>query len=64
MRPRTSGTKRFHHSQVGDINLRYDSFTVGEAPDQQLLIYSAEPGSADADALQLLDGLAGEPLPE
>ena len=64
VRPRTSGTKRFHHSQVGDINLRYDSFTVGEAPDQQLLIYSAEPGSADADALQLLDGLAGEPLPE
>ncbi|WP_418002361.1 helix-turn-helix domain-containing protein [Mycobacterium sp. PDNC021] len=61
VRPRTSGTKRFRHSRVGEMSLRYDTFAVGEAPGQQLLIYSAEPGSADADGLELLSLLAGEP---
>lgn len=64
VRPRTSGTKRFRHSQVGDINLQYDSFAVGGAPGQQLLIYSGDPGSADADGLELLARLALDQQPE
>ena len=64
VRPRTSGTKRFRHSQVGEISLQYDSFAVGGAPGQQLLIYSAEPGSADADGLELLARLAADQQPD
>ncbi|QCH23161.1 helix-turn-helix protein [Mycobacteroides salmoniphilum] len=64
VRPRTSGTKRFRHSRVGEINLQYDSFAVGGAPGQQLLIYSADPGSADADGLELLARLALDQQPE
>ncbi|ORA63539.1 helix-turn-helix domain-containing protein [Mycobacteroides franklinii] len=64
VRPRTSGTKRFRHSQVGEISLQYDSFAVGGAPGQQLLIYSADPGSADADGLELLARLAADQQPE
>ncbi|MUL65617.1 transcriptional regulator [Mycobacterium sp. CBMA 234] len=60
VRPRTSGTKRFRHSQVGEVNLRYDTFSIGEALGQQLLIYSAEPGSRDADSLELLGRSAAE----
>ncbi|MFD6196711.1 helix-turn-helix domain-containing protein [Mycobacteriaceae bacterium NPDC060252] len=58
VRPRTSGTKRFRHSQIGEISLQYDTFAVGGAPGQQLLIYSGDPGSADADGLELLARLA------
>ena len=64
VRPRTSGTKRFRHSQVGEISLQYDSFAVGGAPGQQLLIYSGDPGSADADGLELLARLALDQQPE
>lgn len=58
VRPRTSGTKRFRHSQIGEISLQYDTFAVGGAPGQQLLICSGDPGSADADGLELLARLA------
>ncbi|WP_078313902.1 helix-turn-helix transcriptional regulator [Mycobacterium sp. D16Q16] len=64
VRPRTSGTKRFRHSEVGEISLQYDTFTVGGAPGQQLLIYSADPDSADADGLELLARLALDQRPE
>ncbi|WP_285029546.1 helix-turn-helix transcriptional regulator [Mycolicibacterium sp. lyk4-40-TYG-92] len=64
VRPRTSGTKRFRHSRVGEMSLRYDTFSVGDAPGQQLLIYSAEQGSADADSLELLGRLAADLSPD
>lgn len=64
VRPRTSGTKRFRHGQVGEMSLQYDNFAVGDAPGQQLLVYSGDPGSADCDGLTLLAGLAGDQASE
>lgn len=55
IRPRLGGTKRFRHSVVGEIDLSFEGFSVNEAPGQQLLIYRADPGSASADALALLN---------
>jgi transcriptional regulator with XRE-family HTH domain len=51
---RTAGEKRFRHPVVGDLTLRYETFTMPGDPDQALFVYSAEPGSAHADALRLL----------
>lgn len=50
-------TKRFHHSDVGDLTLHMNAFDVKAAPGQGLIVYSADPGSATADALTLLGTL-------
>ncbi len=50
--------KRFVHPEVGPLTLRMNSFDVRSAPGQQLVTYHAEPGSASADALNLLGTLA------
>ena len=58
VREKTHGVKRFHHPLVGDLELRYESFTVAGAPDQMLIVYLAEPGSASEQALALLSSVA------
>ncbi|WP_369130738.1 helix-turn-helix domain-containing protein [Modestobacter roseus] len=52
------GVYRVAHPQVGDLELRYDKFTVADAEDQVLVVYQAEPGSRSAEALTLLSSLA------
>ncbi|MFJ2260748.1 helix-turn-helix transcriptional regulator [Streptomyces sp. NPDC087844] len=52
--------KSFHHHEVGELTLTYDSFTVDSAPDQQLVVYQAEPGSASEQALALLATVAAD----
>lgn len=51
---RSTGTKRYHHPLVGDLTVSYQALTPGDDPDQTLMIYSAEPESSSAHALQLL----------
>lgn len=51
---RSTGTKRYHHPLVGDLTINYQALTPGDDPDQTLMIYSTEPGSSSAHALQLL----------
>ncbi|QKG18704.1 helix-turn-helix domain-containing protein [Actinomadura verrucosospora] len=54
VRGKTQEAKRFLHPDVGPLALTYQAFDVRDAPGQQLVIYHAEPGGADAEALDLL----------
>jgi transcriptional regulator with XRE-family HTH domain len=54
VRQHRSGIKHFHHQVVGDISLAYESLELIADPGLVLNGYSAEPGSASQDALNLL----------
>ncbi|GAA1955654.1 helix-turn-helix transcriptional regulator [Microbacterium deminutum] len=49
-----SGVKRLHHPVVGDLELVYEAFELPADPGLSLSTYTAEPGSASADALKVL----------
>ncbi|MEU6010671.1 helix-turn-helix transcriptional regulator [Streptomyces sp. NPDC047453] len=50
----SSGTKRLHHPQVGDLDLHYEVLHLPDSHGQRLLTHTAVEGSAAADALSLL----------
>ncbi|MDL5206608.1 helix-turn-helix transcriptional regulator [Streptomyces sp. ALI-76-A] len=50
----TSGTKRLHHPLVGDLTLDYVVLAVEGDPEQTLVIYTPEPASRSAEALNIL----------
>jgi transcriptional regulator with XRE-family HTH domain len=54
VRIHTSGVKLLRHPVVGDLDLPFESVPLPADPTQSLLIYTAEPGSATQDALNLL----------
>lgn len=54
-----SGTKEFHHHEVGDLTLTYEGMELTAEPGLSFLIYTAEPGSPSQERLQLLASLAG-----
>ena len=49
-----SGVKRLRHPLVGDLTLAYESMEITADPGLRLNAYSAEPGSPDQDALNLI----------
>ncbi|WP_030149119.1 helix-turn-helix domain-containing protein [Mycetocola saprophilus] len=49
-----SGSKRYHHALVGDVEFGYESFEVTGASDLLMLVYTVEPDSPTAQAMQLL----------
>ncbi|MEV6210001.1 helix-turn-helix transcriptional regulator [Kitasatospora sp. NPDC051914] len=51
---KTSGTKRFHHPLVGDLELAYETLRTADDPDQALITYAADPGTPSHDALHML----------
>jgi transcriptional regulator with XRE-family HTH domain len=53
-----SGTKHFHHSQVGDLQLNYERLEVVFDPGLTIFTYTADPGTRSAEALALLGSLA------
>lgn len=53
-----SGSKRYHHPAVGGLTLRYDGLDLVGHPGVQLTVLTAEPGSRDHEALQLLGAWA------
>lgn len=60
VRRRPRGTKVFHHPEVGDVRLTFQSMRLDGTPGQQLMIYAAEPGTPSHEALTLLDALGSE----
>jgi transcriptional regulator with XRE-family HTH domain len=48
------GTKRFHHRDVGDLELAYEALALTFDPGQVLVAYTAEPNSASHHALTIL----------
>lgn len=48
------GTQRFHHPVVGEITLHHETLAFSADPGQTVCVYTAEPGSASAQALVLL----------
>ncbi|EAQ00484.1 hypothetical protein JNB_09934 [Janibacter sp. HTCC2649] len=52
-----AGTKTFHHTAVGDLDLAYESVDMLSEPGLTLTIYAAEPASRTAEALALLASL-------
>ncbi|MFF4017218.1 helix-turn-helix domain-containing protein [Streptomyces sp. NPDC001843] len=59
--PRGTGTKRFRHPDAGDLVLDRDTLTCGTDPDQALVVWTAEPGSASHDGLRRLASPAAGP---
>ncbi|WP_435225784.1 helix-turn-helix transcriptional regulator [Streptomyces sp. Tue6028] len=52
---RKKAQKTFHHPQVGTLTLSGQSMHIEDTPGQRLGVYTAEPGTADHDAMLLLD---------
>jgi transcriptional regulator with XRE-family HTH domain len=60
----THGSKRFTHPEVGEMTLRYQSMQLDGTDGHTLVVYLAEPGTPDHDALILLDRLGQEAAEE
>ncbi|MEU9271566.1 helix-turn-helix transcriptional regulator [Streptomyces sp. NPDC048251] len=54
------GRKTFHHPEVGDLTLGYQSMELEGTPGHRMVTYYAEPGTPDHDAMVLLDLLGRE----
>ena len=54
VRNKTTGRKLYNNPLVGELTLGYDTLEISGADGQLLVVYSAEPGSRDEQALQLL----------
>src|SRR2546430_5044804 len=54
------GTRTYNHPVVGEITLDWDALTSDSEPDQQLVVYTAEPGSRSEHALRELAAWAAE----
>ena len=61
VRAHGAGTKRFHHTVVGDLELAYESVDMVSEPGLTLTLYAAEPASPTAHALDLLASWATAP---
>ncbi|GGN42172.1 helix-turn-helix transcriptional regulator [Streptomyces fuscichromogenes] len=64
VRPHRPGTKHFHHPQVGDLTLGYQTMQLEGTPGHRLVAYFAEPRTPDHDAMLLLDMLGSQHAPE
>ena len=49
-----TGIKRLHHPVVGDLSLTYEALDLAADAGLRISAYTAEPGSASEDALNLL----------
>ncbi|MEU3778537.1 helix-turn-helix transcriptional regulator [Streptomyces sp. NPDC032472] len=70
VRSRTNGRKHFTHPATGTMALSYEAYEVARTEGHRLIVYQAEPGTPDHDAMLLLahadaaatrDGTADDP---
>jgi len=59
----STGDKRIHHPVVGDLDLSYESMELSADDGLSVSIFTAEPGSASQQALDLLASWAATPEP-
>lgn len=57
------GTKVFRHPVAGELALDWETLTVATDPHQQLVYWTAQPGSPSHDALRILASWAATHLP-
>lgn len=57
------GTKTLHHPIAGELSLDWDTLTATTDPDQQLVVWTAEPGTPSHDGLRILASWAAEHSP-
>jgi transcriptional regulator with XRE-family HTH domain len=55
VRPRSSGVKAYHNPVVGEMRLEFETMPLGGTDGQRVVIYLAERGTPDHDAMVLLD---------
>jgi transcriptional regulator with XRE-family HTH domain len=55
VRAHTTGHKSYHHPLLGDITLGYQGFDLAGGNGLRMVVYYAEPGTGQEDALALLD---------
>jgi MmyB-like transcription regulator ligand binding domain len=58
VRLHSSGRKPLHHRDVGDLELNWERLDLAADQGLTIVVYSAYPGSRDAEALALLGTLA------
>ncbi|WP_110588633.1 helix-turn-helix transcriptional regulator [Microbacterium suaedae] len=58
VRARTHGRKLYRHPMVGLLELHQENFALPDETGMEMIVLSATPGSASADGLRLLAGLA------
>ncbi|GAA2929488.1 MULTISPECIES: helix-turn-helix domain-containing protein [Streptomyces] len=51
---RSMGTKKFHHPVAGELVLDREILTCGKDPDQELVVWTAEPNTPSYDGLRVL----------
>jgi transcriptional regulator with XRE-family HTH domain len=54
----STGLKSFHHTAVGNLELKYEQLSFDADPGLSLLVYFADPGTPSHDALLLLEAWA------
>jgi transcriptional regulator with XRE-family HTH domain len=64
VRPYTQVAKTMRHPEVGTVTLNVQSMQIEGTPGHRLVIYQAEPGTPDHDAIVLLDQITHVPLPQ
>jgi transcriptional regulator with XRE-family HTH domain len=64
VRPHTATTKTLNHPEVGTFTLNVQSMQIEGTPGHRLVIYHAEPGTPNHDAIVLLDQLAHATTPQ
>ncbi|HEX6356096.1 helix-turn-helix transcriptional regulator [Actinophytocola sp.] len=64
VRPHTAAAKTLNHPEVGTFTLNIQSMQIEGTPGHRLVIYHAEPGTPDHDAIVLLDQLTHATTPQ